>query len=64
MTDINTYDDVESFVEEHREMLERVLRHSSDPYARACAWALIDAGSSDPQVEELQKEIDALQEVT
>ena len=62
MTDIRNYDDVESLVEDNREMLERVLRHSNDSFARACAWALIDAGSDQPELEQLQRELDALQE--
>jgi len=62
MTDIRNYDDVESFVNDNREMLERVLRHSNDSFARACAWALIDAGSDQPELEQLQRELDALQE--
>ena len=62
MNDIQDHHDVESFVEDNREMLERVLRHSNDSFARACAWALIDAGSNDPEIEQLQRELDALQE--
>ena len=56
-------DNIESFVNENREMLERVLRHSNDEFARACAWALIDAGSTDPEMEELRRELDALVEL-
>ena len=56
------YSSVEEFVDENREMLERVLRHSSNSYARACTWALIDAGSDEPDLDQLQREIQALQE--
>ena len=56
------YDSVETFVAENREMLTRVLRHSNDSYARACAWALIDAGSDAPDIEQLRTELNALQE--
>jgi|GEM_PF-6451433 len=62
MTNLENYDSAESFVDENREMLERVLRHSNDSYARACAWALIDAGSDAPDLERLQHELDTLQE--
>lgn len=30
------------------DMLERVIRHSSNPYARACAWTLYDAVTEGP----------------
>ena len=55
-------DDIEQFVEENRESIKRVLRHSNNPYARACAWALLDAGSDDPDIEDLQRELNHLQE--
>jgi hypothetical protein len=53
---------VREFVEANREMLERVLRHSNNAYARACAWALIDAGSDAPDIARLQEELEAVQE--
>lgn len=56
------YDNVESYVEENRDSLERVLRHSNDTFARACAWALIDAGSEPPEIDQLQHELETLQE--
>lgn len=62
MTRAENYDNVGVFVDENREMLERVLRHSNNPYARACAWALIDAGSDAPDLHQLQQELSALQE--
>ncbi len=55
-------DDIEQFVDENRESIERVLRHSNDAYARACAWALLDAGSDDPDIEDLQRELDQIQQ--
>lgn len=54
--------DPEMIVDEHREMLVRVLRHSSDPYARACAWTLLDAGSDAPTLEQVESEIQAFKE--
>ena len=62
MKPVEDYNSVEEFVEDHRQMLERVLRHSNSPYARACAWALIDAGSDAPDITQLQKELEVLQE--
>lgn len=56
------YDTVEDYVEENRNSLERVLRHSNDAFARACAWALIDAGSEPPEIDQLQRELEVLQE--
>ena len=56
------YDNPNAFVDETREMLERVLRHSNDTYARACAWALLDAGSDAPDLDTLRDELEALQE--
>ena len=53
---------VREFVEANREMLERVLRHSNNAYARACAWALIDAGSDAPDITRLQEELETIQE--
>lgn len=54
--------DPETIVDEHREMLVRVLRHSSDPYARACAWTLLDAGSDAPKLEQIESEIQTFKE--
>lgn len=61
MTLAEDHDSVETFVDENREMLERVLRHSNNVYARACAWALIDAGSDPPELAQLSKELEVLQ---
>ena len=55
-------DDIDHFVDENRESIERVLRHSNNSYARACAWALLDAGSEDPDLEDLKRELDQLQQ--
>ena len=63
MKPVEDYTSVEEFVEDHRQMLERVLRHSNSPYARACAWALIDAGSDAPEIDRLQRELETVKEV-
>lgn len=42
--------------------LERVIRHSSDSYARACAWTLLDKVGEEPDLADLEEEIRALRE--
>ena len=63
MNDPDDYRSLEAFVADNREMLERVLRHSGDAYARACAWAIIDAGSDAPDLDQLQRELSTLQDL-
>lgn len=63
MKHVEDYQSIREFVDANREMLERVLRHSNNTYARACAWALIDAGSDAQDIAQLQKELDTLQDV-
>jgi hypothetical protein len=55
-------DNIDQFVDENRDSIERVLRHSNNAYARACAWTLLDAGSDDPDIDALQRELDQLQQ--
>ena len=62
MTDGTRYSSPEAFVADNREMLVRILRHSNNAYARACAWAILDAGSDAPDLDTLQRELAALQE--
>lgn len=64
MKPVEDYNSVEEFVDDHRQMLERVLRHSNNAYARACAWALIDIGSDAPEIDQLQRELEAVKEMT
>jgi hypothetical protein len=56
------YSSIEEFVDENKEMLKKVLRHSNNAYARACAWALIDAGSDAPDIDQLQRELETVKE--
>lgn len=63
MKPVEDYNSVKEFVNEHRQMLERVLRHSSNAYARAYTWALINAGSDAPDIDQLQRELQAAKEV-
>lgn len=58
------YDDLDAFVDANRSDLINVIRHSSNAYARACAWALLDAGSDAPDLEDLEDELQALKRNT
>ena len=55
-------DELEQFVEANREELIRVIKHSANSYARACAWTLLDAGSEEPELEQLQAELTQIRE--
>ena len=57
-----TDNDIHAYVRENRESLIRVIRHSSNTYARACVWALLDAGLDDPEIEDLEDELQAIKE--
>lgn len=52
--------DAEEYVRENRERIVRVIRHSDDPFARACAWVLLDRYTPDRDLEELREELDAV----
>lgn len=56
------HDDVEAFVDANREALINVIKHSSNSYARACAWTLLDAGSDAPELERLESELRELRQ--
>ncbi|AUV81207.1 hypothetical protein C2R22_05650 [Salinigranum rubrum] len=62
MSDLDETTDIDEYVEKNRESLVRVLRHSNDTYARACAWALLDAGSDPPDIEQLERELQTLKQ--
>lgn len=62
MTIDTEYDDIEEFVEANREDLVNIIKHSSNTYARACAWTLLDAGSDAPELEQLEEEIQHLRQ--
>ncbi len=57
MIDIDDIDP-ETFVEENRERLVQIIRHSDDPFARACAWAMLDRYTPDREIDELHEELD------
>ena len=52
----NAFDDLDP------EGLKRVIAHSSDSNARACAWVLLDEMSDLPDLETLEAEIETLRE--
>ena len=45
-----------------QEQLERVIRHSGNPFARACAWVLLDQLLDEPDIEELEEELRLLRD--
>jgi hypothetical protein len=55
-----TDQDIESYVRQNRDAIVRVLRQSSDNFARACAWTLLDRGL--PELTELRREFDRVQQ--
>jgi hypothetical protein len=57
-----TEDDIETYVQENRDQIVRILHHSSDHFSRACAWTLLDRGLPDPELAELQRELEHLLE--
>lgn len=57
MNDFDAIDDPEAWAEQNRDRIVRVLRHSSNLHARACAWALLDHISEDPELEDLEREL-------
>lgn len=52
--------DPEAYVREHREEIIQVIRRSDDSFTRACAWALLDRYSTNPDIDQLQREFDAV----
>lgn len=60
MIDIGSIDP-EEYVRTHEDQLKNIIRHSSDQFARACAWTLLDRYSENPSLEELQMEQDRIE---
>jgi len=50
--------DPEEYVQENREEVIRVIRHSDDAFTRACAWTLLDRYTPDQDLDELHDELD------
>lgn len=54
-----TYDtDPTEYIEENRTKILAVIRGSEDPFARACAWALLDRYTPDNDFETLSEELE------
>ena len=54
-------DEIQQYVDENADRLRRVIRHSDDTYARACAWALLDVGSDGPELQQLRNELESVE---
>jgi len=54
--------DPEEFVEENREKVLTIIRRSDDPFARACAWVLLDRYTPDKGLDELEEELQTVTE--
>lgn len=52
----------EEYVQENRNRVIRIVRHCDDPFARACAWTLLDRYTPDKDLEQLHDELDAVTE--
>lgn len=52
MIDIDDIDP-ETYVQENRDRLVQIIRHSDDPFARACAWTMLDRYTPDREIDEL-----------
>ena len=53
-------DDLSTYVRENQDMLANVLRHSQDPYARACALALLVNAGTTRDVESVKQEVEEI----
>lgn len=49
------------YVRENRETIIKVLQQGDDEFARACAWALLDAAGDPPEINELVEERERLE---
>jgi hypothetical protein len=59
MIDIDDIDP-ETYVQENRDRLVQIIRHSDDPFARACAWTMLDRYTPDREIDELHDELDSV----
>ncbi|SEO92451.1 hypothetical protein SAMN04487948_1082 [Halogranum amylolyticum] len=50
------------YIEENRTKILAVIRGSDDPFARACAWALLDRHTPDNDYETLRDELELVSE--
>ncbi|MFA9503250.1 hypothetical protein ACERIM_10760 [Natrinema sp. H-ect1] len=52
--------DPETFIRKNREKVLAVIRQSDDPFARACAWTLLDRYTPDKELDRLHDELDTV----
>lgn len=57
---MNTDNDISAYVRENHDVIANVLRHSQDPYARACALALLMNGGTARDVESVKQEVEEI----
>lgn len=50
--------EIDQYVRRHRDVITDVLRHSDDPYARACALVLLKHGGDEPELDEVIQELE------
>lgn len=50
------------YIEENRAKILAVIRGSDDPFARACAWALLDRHTPANELDTLHEELEAVVE--
>jgi hypothetical protein len=50
---------ITQYAREHESDLRYILRHSNDPYLRACAGAILIRGLSDPELDTIEAELAA-----
>jgi len=55
---MSTTEDIRDYVRENRDEIAHVLRHSQDPYARACALVLLREGGTERDAEKIIQEVE------
>lgn len=57
---MTTEQDLSTYVRANRDVIANVLRHSQDPYARACALALLMNGGTARDAKSVKQEVDEI----
>jgi hypothetical protein len=57
---MSTDNDLSTYVRENRDVIANVLRRSQDPFARACALALLIHGGTARDVETVKQEVEEI----
>lgn len=55
-------EDIREYVRENRDLIAGVLRHSQDPYARACAFVLLKHGGTERDIEAIEADLETARE--